>query len=318
MISSNYRLVKQIENNHPSFLIIPFEKEDIFNNETICKKYSFDLKKKLQDRYPNKYITITSSGRKALKLILNHLNEKKKNDDVTILTTSGNKYISSCLTDTISNLKLNWNRKVNEETDIIIHNHEFGYVNNKITSIPKEINSNLIEDCAFSFASKYSDGNLCGNFAPYAIFSFPKFFPIQVGGFLISDEKIDNNEDDPNVINYINNVIGYYFENIEKWTQYRLELKKYYNEVFKQKNMNSYYEYNNNHIPGVFLFNINHDINLQELKEYYWKRGIQCSVFYGKNAFYLPLNQKIKRKHVDYFYELFLEFLNINNADYGS
>ncbi|MEX1014724.1 MAG: hypothetical protein WDZ80_06200 [Candidatus Paceibacterota bacterium] len=296
-------VTKYIENNHPSFLIIPFQKEDIEKNYELNIKYSFNLKERLQELYPDKFIKLTSSGRKALELALNSISETG-NKDVLIQTTSDNFYISSCVTKTIEK-KNRWHRSNEKKNDVILINHEFGYADNRILSYKES--KNLIEDCAFAFASKFETKKKCGTIGQYSIFSLSKFFPIQVGGILLSDKPIKY-EEDKKIEEYISNVVGYYFNEIEKWIEQRYLIYDYYNKVFKQLNCKEYFSKNENNVPGVYLFKLPKNINADLLKEYYQQRGVQCSVFYKEQAFYLPLNQFTKKWHVDFFAELLVDF----------
>lgn len=306
MLSRDF-LVDHLENNHPSFLIIPFGKEDISKNALLNRKYNFDLKAKLQERFPNKFITITTGARKSLDLILNHYRDKVKRPlKVDIKTTSDNFYISSCVTSTIEKSD-KWHREVSLDFDLCLRNHEFGYMDNRILN-SKLCLENVIEDCAFAFNSNYNTGVKAGSIAPYSIFSFSKFFPIQFGGFLVSDDPIENDED-PTFLAYVENVVGYYFDRIEEWSEARTKIRDYYNSIFKECGCSSFFPSTKNDIPGVFLFNLPEGVNPIILKKYYWERGVQCSVFYGKQAFFLPLHQFTNRLQVEYFAEIFKSFL---------
>lgn len=189
--------------------------------------------------------------------------------------------------------------------DILLANHEFGYTDNRLLS---KNGINLIEDCAFAFASRFENEKYCGTVAPYSIFSFSKFFPIQIGGFLLSDKPIDYKEDLA-IEKYINNVVGYYFNEIEEWTKQRLSIYNYYSEVFRQLNCKNYFSNSEYDVPGVYLFRLPDSIDTQLLKEYYQQRGVQCSVFYKEQAFYLPLHQFTKKWHIDFFAELLNDFI---------
>ena len=65
-------------------------------------------------------------------------------------------------------------------------------------------------------------------------------------------------------------------------------------------------------VPSVFLFRAPTDWNLVKLKEYLWTRGIQCTVFYGDHAFYLPLHQAMEEATVDYLYWMVRSFFDEN------
>lgn len=307
MISENSFLTDYTENNHPAFLIIPFRTEDILRNAELSRRYTFDLKGKLEELYPGKYITLTSNGRKALELALEQNPQKSNNQNIFIQTTSDNLYISSCVTKVIEK-KNSWHRRKDGDCDSILINHEFGYTDGRAQRISKNF---WIEDCAFSFNSKYDNGERCGSYGSCSVFSFSKFFPIQFGGFLTSNHPVKYLED-RQIIKYVSNVVGFYLNEIEHWSTYRREIYNYYMEVFSQLGCSQYLKLRPNDVPGVFLFRTPIDLNLQLLKEYYWKRGIQCSVFYGEQAFYLPLNQFTEKKHIDYFADIFNLFLKIN------
>lgn len=309
MVSENGYLFHHIHNNHPNFLIIPFRQEDIFINQTISRKYKFDLKRKLEDRYPGKHIVITRNARTALEIALAQNKRKFDRIKIKIQTTSDNFYISSCVTKTIEKQN-DWHRSRHKEYDRLLINHEFGFVDNRVLelSVDRDV---LIEDCAFSFNSRYNNGVLSGTRSSYSILSFSKFFPIQIGGALVSDFPVEY-EEDSRVSQYISSIVGYYFEHITKWSEYRLQLNNYYLEVFEEFGCSSYFPVSPKDIPGVFLFRPPSTIDLDALKEYFNGLGIQCSVFYGDHAFFLPLNQYIQRHHIEYFADLFKKFLKYN------
>ena len=66
-----------------------------------------------------------------------------------------------------------------------------------------------------------------------------------------------------------------------------------------------------NIIPGVFVFNKGAtDIDLPLLKQFLYAQGIECSVFYGEQAFYLPVHQNLSETDLLYFYEAIKYFIN--------
>jgi len=69
-----------------------------------------------------------------------------KKDLITILTTSGNFYISSYVTNEIEKF-FNWNRKISSKTKLIIVNYEFGYPYKNLIDL-KKYNIAIIEDFA--------------------------------------------------------------------------------------------------------------------------------------------------------------------------
>jgi hypothetical protein len=284
-------------------------REQLHINSEINRNYNFNLKELIEERFPGKHVTITSSARKALDLILNYERRNGMPNSVYIETTSSNLYISGCVTRTIDAMD-DWSRDIHENQNLQLFNHEFGYVDNCVKR--EKSGKKLIEDCAYAFNSKFEDGELAGSLGDYAILSLSKFFPIQIGGVLLSNEAIPNNEKAED-INYISNVVGYYWDKIEYWSEKRLCLFEYYKKVFSTFGCKPFFKSSKNNIPGVFLFNLPNGIDQNKLKEFYWKKGVQCSAFYGTNAFYLPLNQTISERDVDYFGDLYKTFLSRND-----
>jgi hypothetical protein len=67
----------------------------------------------------------------------------------------------------------------------------------------------------------------------------------------------------------------------------------------------------NGEVPSVLLLNNNGIIhNLPEHKEFLYQHGIQNSVFYGEDAFFIPCHQNLSRADVDYFRFVTERFIN--------
>tara|TARA_B100000678_G_scaffold286678_1_gene291823 strand:- start:956 stop:1900 length:945 start_codon:yes stop_codon:yes gene_type:complete len=305
-ISAHSFVTKYIDNNHPAFLIIPFRADDIFHNAEIHRKHSFDLRGMMEERYPGKKVVITSGARRALHLALEQYRQELSSPlSVRIQTTSDNFYISSCVTKTIE-AQNKWHRDRTDSGDVLVANHEFGYPDNRLQDAPASPEY-LIEDCAFSFNSYFSDGTRCGSIGKYALISFSKFFPIQLGGCLVADQEFPNDED-PEMIHYVENVVGYYFNSIEEWTEIRKVRQEYFNQVFTQLGCVPFFESYSGSVPGVYLFRLPEGVDKQKLKAFYWERGVQCSAFYGEEAFFLPLNQFTTTSHIDLFADIFQSY----------
>ena len=111
----------------------------------------------------------------------------KDDDIVTILTTSGNFYISSCVTEEIEKF-CQWNREITPETKVILVNHEFGTIYPDMKNLVS-LGIPIIEDCCPSFFSQDND-NKAGRYGDFAVYSFSKIFPIQFGGLLVNNNKL--------------------------------------------------------------------------------------------------------------------------------
>ncbi len=66
-------------------------------------------------------------------------------------------------------------------------------------------------------------------------------------------------------------------------------------------------------VPGVFMFKTgNYKIDLPELRKHFWAHGIQSSVFYGDEAYFIPVHQALTALDLEYFYEVMKVFLKKN------
>jgi hypothetical protein len=289
----------------PSYSISPFNIDDSNKNSIISKDSINTAKEYLNNRFDN-YI-ITYNGRGAINLALSNLN-LQKDDVVTILTTSSNYYISGCVTKEIEKF-CKWSRKIEPNTKVIFVNHEFGFVHKELEEI-KKYNLPIIEDCAHSFISQ-NKNNTVGKIGDYVIYSLPKFFPIQFGGILVSNNKSLDNILSDNEINYILSCIGRNIDNITNIKSKRLDNYQYLKSKFELEGINTTFELSNEEIPGVFMFNID-NLNLAELKIFTQRNGIESSVFYGKNAFFIPVHQNLDDLDLNYFFEIIKYFINEN------
>ncbi|MCK4922203.1 MAG: DegT/DnrJ/EryC1/StrS aminotransferase family protein [Bacteroidales bacterium] len=286
----------------PDYKICPFSEKDIFTNRALPKSdFADDY---FNTRFTNKKILYTLNGREAIYIALKHY-KLKKNDCVTIFTTTGNFYISNCVTKEIEKV-CKWSRQIETNTKVILVNHEFGQPFEELHSLYK-YNLPIIEDCAHSFFSTDIE-NRIGEVGDFVIFSFPKAFPIQFGGLLVSKKEIQfTSELDILSKNYLNNTISHYIPQIKEIKTKRVQNHQLAEEYFVEIGCGVRFNVNEKKIPGVFML-INDEIDLPKLKEYYYKHGVQCSVFYGENTFFLPIHQNINQTDIEYFIEILKSF----------
>jgi hypothetical protein len=133
----------------PSYRISPFSTRDISRNANFGDSDLVDVY--FANRFPGAGVEFTENGRKAINLALQFYN-LAKDDVVTILTTSGNLYISGCVTREIEKF-CKWSRKIESATRLIFVNHEFGFPFSGLEKL-KEYNLPIIEDCAHEFYSE--------------------------------------------------------------------------------------------------------------------------------------------------------------------
>lgn len=287
----------------PSIRISPFMESDLapFNADVeIAREY-------LLERFHNYLFTI--KARDAISLALSYYG-LLKDDVVTILTTSNNYYISGCVTKEIEKHCL-WSREISNRTKLLFVNHEFGYPFEELESL-KKYGIPIIEDCAHTFMSK-DNASQIGKIGDFVIYSLPKFFPMQIGGILVSDKLnlsfIDNQISFNNQY-YILNHLSMYLPSLNNIVERRISNYMYLTKKLTNIGISPFFPLRNGIVPGVFLFKWDDDIDYSLLKVFMQKNGVESSVFYGKSGFFIPTHHKLEKYHLDYMINLLKYFRN--------
>ena len=290
----------------PSYLISPFQTLDIATNNRLPE--SNDIDYYFKERFKNQNFTYTFTGRTAIQKSLQHYN-LQPDDVITILTTSNNFYISGCVTAEIEKF-CTWNREITDKTKLIFVNHEFGFPYKNLKEL-KKYKLPIIEDCAHSFFSE-DDQSEIGKVGDFAIYSFPKMFPIQIGGLLVSNIETSIETDlDEQASRYIKKVLSHYIIQEKSIVKKRIHFYKKLRTAFKAFGFTERFALKEGIVPGVFMFNVNNTtIDLVKMKVYLFKHGIQSSVFFGEQAFFIPVHQHLKDEDVLYFKEVLGSFLS--------
>lgn len=292
----------------PAYRISPFTTEYIsINNKLPDDNYALEY---FDDRFRGNKYYLTYNGRRALFLALSAYNLKKE-DVVTILTTTGNYYISGCVTGVIEKF-CRWSRKIEKKTKIIVVNHEFGFPFEGLVEI-KKLGIPVIEDCAHSFFSADTK-NYIGKVGDYVVFSFPKMFPVQFGGLLLSNVEHSDVRDEmvhQGLSKYLINVLSFHLKRRDEIIRKRLENYHSLSSLLSKLNLLERFKVKKGVVPGVFMFRTgDYEFETQKLKDHYYCHGIQNSVFYGEKSFFIPVHQGLKEEDLLYFFEvtrLFLE-----------
>lgn len=291
----------------PSYRISPFRTSDIVDNNQLPNDNYIDAY--FDKRFLGKSFAYFYNGREAINKALSYY-QLKKDDVVTILTTSHNFYISSCVTGEIEKF-CTWSREITVRTKIIFVNHEFGFPYDHIADI-KKYNLPIIEDCAHSFFSQDNNATI-GNTGDFVIYSFPKMFPIQIGGLLRSNlnDKLDRDAFlNQESLNYCKNVLSHHIRYEEEFKEKRIKNYSYLNHKLQELDCQPFFELKNGEIPGTFIFRLNkHQINLPDFKIYMNNHGIQSSVFYGEQAYFIPCHQNLSTDDLDYFTAVIKSFI---------
>lgn len=291
----------------PSYRMSPFKTEFItLNSQLLDDDFAVSY---LDDKFGEGKWQYTYNGREAIELALQHY-KLDKDDLVTILTTSENFYISSCVTKSIEKV-CHWNREIVPETKVILVNHEFGYPHPEMeklaaTDLP------IIEDCCTTFFSQDEKG-MIGKYGDFSVYSLPKFFPIQIGGILVNNKdsiQIDKSILNETDTNYIQKVLSYQLRDETVLLQNRTTIFEYALQLFLPLGFTLRFQNQEGIILYALVLNNNSiikDLNL--LKAYLSNHGIQNSVFYGEDAFFIPIHQNLTFTDLDYFAYL-ISFFN--------
>lgn len=252
-----------------------------------------EAEQRLQEHLGRKF-ALTSSGRHALSLVLSDAGVGP-DDTVTILTTTGNTYVSGCVTQTIGRV-CHWSMRIEPSTKLILVIHEWGIPYPKMnealeTGIP------VVEDCAYAFASGHGD-QAVGRQGHYAFYSLPKFFPINFGGLVCGLRRQVHFK--PEHKRAILNVIGAQICEIASIREARLSAWRYLQSRFREIGCEPALSLGPNVIPGVFMFRPHADVVPEEIKQAYQRHGIEASVFYPWHAVYVPCHQRLTPGAMDY------------------
>ena len=287
----------------PHITVQPFDNSDLAgssNDISPAREY-------LDKRFGN-YV-ITPKARDAIKAVVEsyHL---KEDDVVTIFTTSQNFYISSCVTNAIEAASSKWSREMTDKTKLILINHEFGYPCKNMDMI-KSYGLPIIEDCAQSIES-HCEGSEIGEVGDFVIYSLSKYFPVQVGGIICSNNnslsKL-NIQEDSVIKDVVLSRLSPHIPNIKLISDKRLANFEYLSMKLRPLGIRPYFELEEGVIPGVFLFKWHDDIDYAHLKGFMNANGVESSVFYGKNAYFIPLHHKVDKRQMDYMIALLEYYL---------
>jgi len=295
-------LINPDEYYTPSYRIGPFTTNDLAKNYDIYHDNKFDngiAVKYISENFGDKY-QFTISGKAGIYLALKSYN-LKKTDVVTILTTSQNYYISSCVTKVIEKI-CKWTREIVAETKIIFVNHEFGTVYPEMVKLV-ETGIPIIEDCCTTFFSQNKDGKI-GKYGDFTIYSFPKFFPIQFGGLLVINKKasVSRSAIDNKSTKYIEKVLNWHLEKKDELLEKRSDIFSYALSQYLKLGFSYFFTPSPLQVPSVMMLKNNSIIkDLPALKTHLWNHGIQSSVFYGEDAFFIPSHQNLTNNDITFF-----------------
>ena len=273
----------------PSLHIAPLDLSKMRASEGVCN---------LSDIFKtDRCISLHKKARYTITVALEDLYLKKE-DVVTILTTSGNFYVSGCVTKAIEAV-CQWNREVTNDTKAILVIHEFGYPYKGLSDL-KKYGLPIIEDCAYAFFSKDEE---IGTIGDYVIYSMPKAFNMQMGGVMISQNQIEDcvSQEERE---YIVSSLSAQWQDRDAIIHQRIENHNYLAATLAPLGIQPFFELIDGVVPGVFMFRWRDEFDYPVLKEFMQRNGVESSVFYGQHAFFIPTHQNLTEKELDYMVSL--------------
>jgi dTDP-4-amino-4,6-dideoxygalactose transaminase len=262
----------------------------------------------LKDKFCYGNWKLTANGKEAIELALK--NFKLQQDDlITILTTSNNFYISSCVTKEIEKI-CTWNREIVPETKLIFVNHEFGYPYPYMDAI-KDLGLPIIEDCCTAFFSQDRESKI-GQYGDFAIYSLPKFFPLQIGGILVSNLSVAPGKSrlSAEEARYIVNALSLHLKDLEQILSKRSENYEYGSKLFAMIGFEERFSKTEKVVPYAMLLR-NKDLikDLNNFKLHMTNNGIQNSLFYGEDGFFIPNHQNLTFCEIQFMSEIVKDYV---------
>jgi len=292
----------------PSYCLSPFNTSFIESNRRIV--YEQNINSQLLNKFFGNRHYFTRSGKESIFHALSQY-KLKPSDEILIVTTTQNKYISNCVTSQIERI-CRWSRTLSSSTKLIFINHEFGHTCTDIENY-KKYDLPIIEDMAYSLFSGRNAS--AGGHGDFTIYSLPKMFPVQMGGVLrVNNSAILKKSPllEDMTVNALRSLAYHYLLEADANITARLKNDKYFRKSIGTIGGYPRFESTLGDVPGIFLFNLP-QVDLDELKIFLQSNGIESSVFYGEDCFYLPLHQMLKYSDIDFFISLIEYFKEYKN-----
>ena len=288
----------------PAYRISPFKTSDIARNRAL--PFSASIDEYFRQRFTSRRFLYCESARQAIHLALGALGLGRQ-DVVTILTTTGNFYISGCVTREIEKF-CHWSREIEPQTKALLVNHEFGFAYEELRAL-RRFNVPIIEDAAHAFASNNREQS-AGQVGDFVVYSFPKFFPIQTGGLLVFHEHYTIDEPlAPSAKQYVQKVLSVHIDNVADAAKKRRQNYHALTTRFQQLGFTARFDLSESSVPGVFMFQTPAGVDLPALKTFVQEHGIESSVFYGEQAFFVPAHERLAPADLEYFVQVVSAFL---------
>lgn len=297
----------------PEIRLSPFSARDLISYKGESSRKGEEVVK----QYFGENFTFLPRAIYALKAVLGHIGIKK-GDNVAVYKTFDNEYISGCVTNTI-NYYCSVTREIDDKTKAVVVIHEFGFPYKDTKKLKKECekrNIPLIEDCAWSYDSKLDSKTKIGDVGDYAIYSLPKFLPVQYGailkGLTISDEEAWEKYQ---MLDYFKRELMYkkletLLPKMKADTRKRRENWTFLANLFAKDGIDTFINLDKFVSPSVFFMTTD---KYQEYFERYGEFGVESGRYYQGNALFLPVHQNLSIAQLEYVYAVYRGSLNLSS-----
>lgn len=256
-------------------------------------------------------LVFTYSGKSAIEIAIESLH-LGNSSTIGIVTTSGNSYVSNCVTTTISKYCKWVIFDYNQTIDCLIVIHEFGFLLDLVSmNNLRRLDVPIINDFAYSFLSLSMSGRT--DFEnEINLTSFPKSFNINFGGLIHLPESREK-RDDREIRNQIINNLGCQVNSLEvkENIDRRMKNREYYAKELKSYGYTVIWNYGEV-CPGVCMISPEKPVNLQLMKNFLQRNGVESSVFYGRDAFFVPVHNLMTKRELEYVSYMIGAFENVN------
>jgi|688.fasta_scaffold102607_3 hypothetical protein len=295
----------------PRISISPFSSKNLPKKP----KTTFNTKSKIEKKLKfTGHLRYTISGKEAIEMALNSLN-LENNETISIVTTTGNSYVSRCVTETINKF-CHYEINPKEMTKVVYLIHEFGNVIDprKITKLIEDKHF-VINDYAYSLLTILSNPQ---KFHPghISVLSFPKHFPINFGGALLSEQPIKDGVALPDraqreLLKVINREVRK-----RVLAKNATKRRKNSNNMIARLDKNFFELFRlgpEKYVPSVLMIKVIKDVDLFELREYMNRQGIESSAFFGFPVYFLPNHQNLEINEIRYITDHLNYFVSEND-----
>ena len=262
-------------------------------------------------------LKVFSNARTAMWACLKNL-QLSRNDEVCIVTTSNGPYISSCVTRTIETV-CSWSRVVTRATRLVVVIHEFGFPCGESTMRELlDLGIPILEDGAYAVGSRLEGADI-GRYGDFAIYSLPKFYPVGMGGLLVSRQSskesllaIDAAGPDGYLLSATDHVevlrrLSFKPDAVRHWCEVRRDHWNRFVRRLAVLGVEPYFELDERSVPGVFVCKLPQRMNGALLKERFVNAGIEATEYYGHGGFYFPIHQFLSETEINLMLRLFEE-----------